>query len=99
MVWLWCICSRVARQAGQRPSLTGPPHRAQARCSQLMGVLPAGRSVHLERYRALLAGFPLHCSIDDSRLPACGLDSRFSGGPPVQALRLSSISDIAVMVL
>ena len=99
MLWSWCICCRAARHAGQRPSLTGPPHRAQARCSQLMGVLPAGLAMHLERYRAVLAGFPLHCSIDESRLPAHRLDSRFSGGPPVQALRLSSISDIAVMVL
>ena len=99
MLWSWCICCRAARHAGQRPSLTGPPQRAQARCSQLMGVLPAVRAVDLERSTALLAGFRLDCAIDDSRLPARGLDSRSSGGPPVQALRLSSISDIAVMVL
>jgi hypothetical protein len=42
---------------------------------------------------------PAGRSVDESRLPANRLDGGFSGGPLVQALRLESISDIAVMVL
>ncbi len=46
---------------------------------------PSGRScLHLERYRAVLGRFPLHCSIDQSRLPPGGLDLRGYSGSPGQ---------------
>jgi len=50
---------RDARQAGQRPSATGPAHCAQIRCSQLMEPLPLACAPALAVCKALAASFPL----------------------------------------
>ena len=57
---------RLGRPAGWTEAFA---HRASAAGTDEVfaaqrGVLPAGHALHLERYRALLASFPLHCSID-----------------------------------